>query len=268
MSSHASPRILTRAWRRSAESRVDSDAYLTAVVAGAFYVVASGRLLALSARTRKQPELWLSFGLGGLYYLAYHLPNLLGASAWPQPVALAIEWLFAICVIPYLMFIRSAFRPRQAWARGVVALCSSGILVSTAMRTMRPGWVEFTLDDPWFFVAWGSYTAPTVWLIWEAALCRRSALKRARLGLCPPLVANRYLLLAAFGSFQVLACFADLSWAYDNSSMQAVSMLTDTLVGGTEIASVAVLWLAFFPPVFYSRWLERNAALDSTPLGG
>jgi hypothetical protein len=166
------------------------------------------------------------------------------------------------------MFIRSAFRPKQVWAGGLVALCSAAMLVGTAMSTMRPGWVEFTLDDPWFFVQWASYTAPAVWMAFEAARCRRGALKRVRIGLCSPVIANRYLLLTAFGTFQVLACFADLSWAYDNSSMQAVSMLTDTLVGGTEIASVAVLWLAFFPPAFYSSWIERNAAPHSTPVGG
>jgi hypothetical protein len=38
------------------------------------------------------------------------------------------------------------------------------------------------------------------------------------------------------------------------------------LLGGAEIASVAVLWLAFFPPGFYENWINRRAAALPTSM--
>jgi hypothetical protein len=133
---------------------------------------------------------------------------------------------------------------------------------------IEDGSVDYSLDNPWFIVQWLGYTAPCFWLGWEAMLYRQSATKRARIGLCPPIVANRYLLIALFGGFQVLACLADLSFAHEVGGDQTVSLITDALLGSTEIASIAVLWLAFFPPLSYSNWITRRAVILPTPMDG
>jgi hypothetical protein len=33
----------------------------------------------------------------------------------------------------------------------------------------------------------------------------------------------------------------------------------DRLVGAAEIASIAVIWVVFFAPAFYQRWINGNA---------
>lgn len=98
-------------------------------------------------------------------------------------------------------------------------------------------------------------------------LQRRSAKKRAKLGLSLPLAANRYLLLALFGGFQILACFSYLAYSADIASNQTVSLISDALLGGTEIASTAVLCLVFFPPSIYRRWINGRSATPSIPVG-
>jgi hypothetical protein len=145
----------------------------------------------------------------------------------------------------------------------LVGLCSIFLLVGTIF-----GGASFSLDNPWFMVQWVGYTTPCVWLSCEALLYRRGAQKRTQIGICPPIVANRYLLLALFGGFQTLACLADLSYAAAIDGAQTISLLTDALLGGSEIASVAVLWLAFFPPLFYSDWIARRAVTLPTPMDG
>ena len=35
----------------------------------------------------------------------------------------------------------------------------------------------------------------------------------------------------------------------------------DTLIGGLEIVSVTLIWLVFFPPAFYRRWIEGSAGV-------
>jgi hypothetical protein len=248
---------------------MEENAYLTSIFASVFYLVASVRLFRLNRRTGERPELLLGFyfGLSGAYYLGYNLPSLLGFDSWNPGTGWIIESIYVLGVFPYLFFIRSVFRPKAAWAGALVGICSVLLLVSTALISVA-GRETYSLDNPWFLVQWAGYTIPCAWMCWEALLSRPSAQKRVRLGLCDPIVANRYLLLALFGGFQVLACLADLFYAADVGGGQAVSLFSDALLGGSEIASVAVLWLAFFPPPFYTNWITRRTAMLSTPMDG
>ena len=66
---------------------------------------------------------------------------------------------------------------------------------------------------------------------------------------------NRYLLLALFGGFQVLACLSDILLAIDFAEKQAASGSADLLLGAFELAGIAALWLAFFPPAIYRNWV-------------
>jgi hypothetical protein len=248
---------------------MEENAYITSIVAGTFYLIASLRLIRLNRRTHERPELLLGvyFGFSGAYYLVYNLPSIFGFPSWsPAFEWWVIEWIYVLGVFPYLFFLRSVFRPEAAWAGALVGFCSVLLLVGTVMGGVD-GTAIYSLDNPWFLVQWVGYTLPTAWMCWEALLSRQGARKRVRLGLCEPIVANRYLLLALFGGFQFLACLADLSIAADISGSQAVSLISDALLGGSEIASVAVLWLAFFPPRFYTNWITRRAVVLPTPMG-
>jgi len=248
---------------------MEENAYITSIIAGAFYLIASLRLLRLNRRTGERPELLLGvyFVFSGAYYVAYNLPSLFGLDPWTASAEWILEWIFVVGVFPYLVFIRSVFRPESAWAGVLVGCCSILLLLGTALGALDGSGI-YSFNNPWFLVEWAGYTAPCVWMCWEALLSRQGAQKRARLGLCEPVVSNRYLLLALFGGFQCLACLADLSFANDISNSQAASLISNVLLGGTEIASVAVLWLAFFPPRFYSDWITRRAVILPTPMDG
>jgi len=248
---------------------MEYNAYITAIFASAFYLLASFRLIRLTLRTRKQPELYLGlyFALSGFYYIGVNLPDITGLGPWSTAGGVALEWVYVSGVVPYLLFIRSAFRPDSFWADVAVGVCSVFLLVGTIGGT-RNGPVEYSLENPWFLAQWVGYTAPCVWIVGEAMGLWRSANKRARIGLCPPIVANRYLLLTLFGCFQVLACAADLCWANDIDASETVSTASDLLLGVAEIASVGVLWLAFFPPAFYIEWIVRRAVILPTPMDG
>ena len=243
---------------------MEQYAYVASVIAGAFYLVASFRLLRLSRRTGERAELLLGlyFGLSSIYYFAYNLPSLFAFDARSASAEWTIEWIYILGVLPYLFFIRSVFRQEDGWAAVLVGICSVLLLAGTAMGTLD-GRVVYSLNNPWFMVQWVGYKTPCIWMCWEALLSRHGAQKRVRIGLCPPVVANRYLLLALFGGLQTLACLADLSFAADIDDNQAATLLSGVLLGGTEFASVGVLWLAFFPPLFYSNWITQRAEILS-----
>jgi hypothetical protein len=248
---------------------MEENAYFASVAASAFYLIASMRLLRLHRRTGEHPELLLGlyFALSGLYYLGFNIPSLFQFDAWPPQAEVVVDWIYILGVFPYLLFIRSAFRPNAAWAGWLVGICSVALLVGTLVPTWS-GNVDYSLRSPWFITQWFGYTAPCVWLGCEALLYRQSATKRARIGICSPIVANRYLLIALFGAFQLFACVTDLALANELDGNQTISLITDALLGGAEIASVAVLWLAFFPPHFYTNWITGRAVILPTPMDG
>ena len=39
---------------------------------------------------------------------------------------------------------------------------------------------------------------------------------------------------------------------------------TDQLMGSLEMLTIAIVWLAFFPPRFYRSWIERAATRSAT----
>ena len=246
---------------------MEENAYLTAVIAGTFYMIAGVRLLRLGLRTREHPELMLSayFAGTGIWYLITYSPYYLRFDSLSPQADIAAYWIFVIGVFPYLFFIRRVFRPNAAWASGMVVVCGVFLVLGGAHLIVESPLVE-TLDNPWFIVMWLGYAVPAMWMGWEAKLAHRSARKRARIGLCDPVVANRYLLLAWFGCFQTLAVLVGLYWAYDKDVNQATSLFADALLGGTEIAGVSMLWLAFFPPAFYRNWIAARAVILPTPM--
>lgn len=247
---------------------MEQIAYLISIAAGSFYLIASYRLLRLSRRSGERPELQLGiyFAFTGQWYVIYNAPYLLGMEALPPLIEHGIEWIYVVGVVPYLLFIRSAFRPGSAWAMAVVIGCAL-FLFAGAMMASLTGNHSVSLDDPAFVIEWIGYTVPCIWMCCEGALSNAAARKRVRVGLCEPIVANRYLLFAYFGFCQTAACISELSWAYENSTGRAATSISEGLLGATEIASIAVLWLAFFPPLVYRRWIDGRAALRSATAG-
>jgi hypothetical protein len=245
---------------------MEQSAYLISIAAGIFYLIASYRLLRLSRRTGERPELLLGiyFAFTGQWYVIYNAPYLLGMEALPPLIGHGIEWIYVVGIIPFLLFIRSAFRPKSAWATAVVIVCTL-FLFAGAVTSSLSGSFSNSLDDPGFLIEWAGYTAPCLWMFCEGAIAHSAAKKRVRVGLCDPIVANRYLLFAGFGFCQLAACAAELLWASENSIAGSPSLFADALLGGSEIASIAVLWLAFFPPRVYRHWIDGRAAFLATP---
>jgi hypothetical protein len=165
-------------------------------------------------------------------------------------------------VTPYLLFIRTAFRPDSAWAKAVVIVCTLLVLTGAAIGSFL-GIFSNSLDS-YFMIEWVGYTVPCVWMCCEGAIAHSAAKKRVQIGLCEPVVANSYLLFALFGFCQTAACVAELLWAYGNSAAVPAYASAEILLGASEIASVVVLWFIFFPPPAYRRWVDGRAASSLT----
>ncbi len=232
---------------------------MSELLAGRFYLFAALRLLRLARRTREAPELLLGFyfALSGAAYVAWALPVLIdtGSFAWDASVGAAL--IYDVSVVSFLLFIRAAFRSEDAWSGWVVSGCVV-VLFAGVAKLILDGNMEPPPPNPWFYLHVLGYTFPCAWVCWEASLCYVAANRRLRLGLSDPAVANRYGLLALFGGFQILACLMDIVINVDYEGNLSGSAWMFALGSAFEIASITLVWLAFFPPASYSRWIASS----------
>jgi hypothetical protein len=105
------------------------------------------------------------------------------------------------------------------------------------------------------------------WLFVESTLFARTMRRRLRLGLADPVVANRFALWSVWtGAFAGIPLFAVALRALrlleaplpgEPLSAGLLAVLSALGLGGA-VAAVAV-WLAFFPPSRYRRWVAAGA---------
>jgi len=240
---------------------MEAITYIISIGAGAFYLLASYRLLKLSHQTRERPEFWLGtyFAATGQWYLIYNAPYFLGYEELPVLVDQGIEWIYAIGVAAYLLFVRGTFRPRSRWALALVILavfCSLSGAIAASLR----GSFSNMIDDPAYRIEWVGYTIPFGWAAIEAFQQYRQARRRVSIGVCEPSVCNRMFLWSMFGAIQFSSCVIVLGQyaAYERENV--FTSTWDLLYSSATLAALIVICLAFFPPRVYVRWI--NAASD------
>lgn len=241
--------------------------YLLENLAGLVFLTVGVRLLRLSRRTGEAPErrLGLHYVCSGLSYLLYEFPSVVGFdSVWN---AFAGRVVFAIGVIPLLYFAHGVFRRDSAWAPGlswgIVLMLFAGI----AFSAMGGDLEGFTPSSIWFWFEWVGYTAPFSWICAESILAYTAAKRRVLLGLCAPTVVNRFLLLAGFGAAETVGSFALIVLYREYAATQVWPAWGDHLVGACPAVAAGLIWLVFFPPAFYRRWLQREVSAATATEG-
>jgi hypothetical protein len=247
--------------------RMDEPVYLFDCLAGILYLAVGIRLLALYAHTTQKPELLLgtNYLLFGASFLLYELPAIAGEGFDSEWCAFAARVTYAVGVVPLLLFVSGVFRPGARWARwlvwGDLAVLFGGILISGLSGDVE----GYSLGNPWFWFEWVGYTVPFVWIVAEARGAHVAAKKRVRLGFCKPVVANRYWLWMLFGALECVNSFALIFLYHEYALTEVWPGWGDYCVSGLEAAATGALWLVFFSPAFYQRWVERADSAAGTP---
>ena len=243
---------------------MEAVAYLESVIAGLIYLVAGARLYRFSVRTGGAPERLLSVSLvlWGCCYPLYNLPYALVDESMLTPFSFASRIVLHMGTIAFLLFTRKVFRSRERWATWLVAgtiVC----LVAGVGGSARVGdWEGFyPLSNPWYWLEWVGRTAPMAWMGIEGFVQYRRARPRRRLGLCDPLVCNRFLLWSLTGTFWVILELVVTAQNIDYEITQRWTPSLDFAVSLLEILTVGVIWFVFFPPASYRSWIENRAAI-------
>jgi len=249
---------------------MEGQAYIGELLAGIVYLIAGVRLLQRGQRTGETPErlLGATFLFMGVSAAFYVLPVFSAFESLWTPLNFAGRVTFFPAAVMLALFTRLVFRPDKRW--GAWLVWGSAILIVTGVTGSALGgdWEGFSISNGWFWLEWVGFTLPFGWAGSEAFAQYRQARRRLDLGLCEPLVCNRYLLWALFGALQACSSLVLLPQYAEYETTSQFTATWDTLYGATIIASLVMIWLVFFPPTFYRNWINKHAtAADVTEEG-
>lgn len=241
---------------------VQNELYLGELATALFYLFVGARLMRPAAGAGEAPERllgWL-FLVSGISYLLYWVPV---SEAKAPSMVLAARTVYLPAPVLLAIFTRRVFRPREPWAAWLVYATAFLMVASLGTSLLYGDWEGFSLASPWFWSEWLGYTLPFGWAGIETLHQYAQARRRLALGLCTPVVCNRFLLWGLFGVAQVTTCLVILGQYADYARHGVWSGGWDLLVSAIEIPSIALIWLVFFPPERYRRWIASGSLPDA-----
>ena len=248
---------------------MEDHAYIGELLAGIVYLIAGVRLLRLGKRTGEAPErlLGATFLFMGVSAAFYVLPVFSAFESLWTPLNFAGRVTFLPAAVMLALFTRLVFRADTRWGAWLVWGTAILLVSGVGGSALAGDWEGFSISNRWFWLEWVGYTFPFGWAGTEAFVQYRQARRRVRLGLCDPLVCNRYLLWALFGALQACSCLVLLPQYSEYETTNQFTATWDTLYGASIISSLVMIWLAFFPPAFYQRWIQRAAPVAKAEEG-
>ena len=216
-------------------------------------------------RRRDRPSALLGAALvfDGLEWLSWAI-----AVSAPVRDTLAAEALAIVCrlsisaaTVCIVAFTVRVFRRDSRVARIFGFSLCAALLVGFLGSGAVGDWGGWRPDHPWVWLELCAQMLAYAWATAEPLAYCAMLRRRAAFGLTSPLVAHRFLLWGAYsGMFFVTQIGYMLQFALPEAPAGLGLILTWLTVSG-EVA----LWLAFFPPRRYARWVESRASGAAEP---
>ncbi|MBW2494493.1 MAG: hypothetical protein JRE43_07045 [Deltaproteobacteria bacterium] len=240
---------------------MEENAFTMEIIAGVIFFCVGVRLFRLSRRTRQAPEylVALTFIAWALSFAIYDIPYLFTAEGESVAPAAAYGSLIAVNVgnIALALFTREVFRKGERWATWLVAAMVSLMLFGTAASGWSGDWEQIDpIGNPGYWPQTVGGLAPSVWMCVEGFTQHHNARKRLKLGLCSPITCHNFLLWGIAGGLWL--GLEGVLVAQDHFYLEAGewSNALGIANGLLEIVPIALMWLVFFPPAAYRRWVE------------
>jgi hypothetical protein len=218
------------------------------------------KLLALGIRTRRIPE--LAMGAGYLCFggLGYPLSAAARAGAGGSPevsgALLASALLLQnLGVLGCYVFTWQVFR-RDRWGLAAAAAAAVALGASWAGHGFDPGWTGARSAGPWYYTGLAVRAAAFAWAALEAGSYHAQLRRRLRIGLADPVVTHRVLLWCVSSTLIVVAFGVFFLGQRSRAGVTATPVVLLTAACG--LGAGAAIWLAFFPPTPYLRWLRAG----------
>lgn len=243
---------------------MEQHAFIMEAIAGVILLVVGVRLSLLSRRARQMPEylISLTFLLWALGYALYDIPYVFTED--DQSVASLFTYTsilaFNLGNVALAMFTKRVFRKQERWAGWLVfaiAVCFALGLVGSAWVG---DWEQFDpVGNPGYWLQTVGDLAVPIWVGVEGLVHYARARKRLKIGLCTPLTCHHFLLWGLVGllwsCLEVVIILQD--FVYLGAGDWSVGLAIAN--GLLEIVPIGMIWLVFFAPAGYRRWIEGMA---------
>jgi len=218
------------------------------------------RLLWKGIQLHTQPELLLgaALALDGVEWLFWMLAFYSPAADTPLGTLFSAACRLFIVAhnLCLLAFTRLVFRPESRGASALVAVSAAAILVGLTGGFMGGDWIGTRGDRPWLWLELCSLLVAYAWTLIESGLYYARMRCRAEHGLADPMLVNRFLLWAVYGGASVGTSLVWMFGALVVARGGRYPFALDAIMVGFTVVSALSIWLAFFPPRLYRRWLE------------
>jgi hypothetical protein len=241
---------------------MEEKAVLGGVIAGLVSFIVGVRLIRSSWRSQKSPDFLLGMALflWGLAYACWQIPIATANQPLTRPLFFAGRIFSCAATIFFASFIWIVFRSQARWAKALVFAIAISVFAGVAGSFAMGDWEGVRpLSNPWWWADWAAAFVAMSWVGVEGFINYLNARQRVQLGLCDPLVCNRYLLWGITGIvwavFYGMVVFQHIEF----ETREAWSIAMDRACSAIDITGVALIWLICFPPRFYRRWIAGAA---------
>jgi putative Ca2+/H+ antiporter (TMEM165/GDT1 family) len=243
---------------------MEESAYMMEAIAGVIFLIVGVRLFLLSRQSSRAPEhfIALTFLLWALGYALFDIPYAFTEADGSIAPLFAFSSLLAFNLgnVALALFTRDVFRKQQRWALWLVVAIAVCLVLGSAGSAWVGDWEQVNpVANPGYWPQAVGGLAPSVWMGVEGLAHYASARKRLKIGLCAPLTCHRFLLWGLAGALwailEIVLVMQDFIYLSAGDWSGALGIVNGLL----EIAPVGMMWLVFFAPVAYRRWIEGAA---------
>jgi hypothetical protein len=243
---------------------MEENAYIMEAITGVIFLAVGVRLYLLSRRNSQAPEYFiaLTFLLWALGYALYDIPYAFteGDQSVAPFFAHTSLLAFSLGNVGLALFTRGVFRKQQRWASWLVVAIAVCLVLGSAGSAWVGDWERVDpLANPWYWPHFVGGLAPMVWMGVEGLAHYANARKRLKIGLCAPLTCHHYLLWGLAGTLwsglEIVIVVQDFVYLSAGDWSGALGIVNGLL----EIAPIGMMWLVFFAPAAYRRWIEARS---------
>jgi len=243
---------------------MEESAFIMEAIAGVIFLIVGVRFYFLSRQTGQAPEYFiaLTFLFWGLGYALYDIPYAFVEGDESISPFFSYSSLLAINLgtVAFAVFTKEVFRKQQNWAGWLVVAIAVCLVLGSAGSAWVGDWEQVDpFANPGYLPQTLGGLAPTIWMGVEGLSHYASARKRRKIGLCAPLTCHHFLLWGLAGALWAILEIVVVAQDFIYLSAGDWSGALGIVNGVLEVVPIGMIWLVFFAPARYRRWIEGAA---------